>query len=404
MHAIISKTGDIKNLEVISGPELLRQSALDAVGRWKYKPYLLNGEPTEVETTINVNYTFGGDGPQSPGRTPMQAEGGPPPEDFSAPEGSQRIASSVVAGMLISKVNPVYPPEAKAGHVSGAVVLHVLISKTGTVETLVPVSGPLMLRASAMDAVKQWTYKPYLLNGEPVEVDATVTVNYTFGEAGPQEPDAESGGVTSLRKIGGGVSAPMVIYQVAPEYSPEAKKVKFTGIVLVNLIVDENGLPQNVHVLRGVGMGLDDSAMAAVKQYRFKPAMEGGKPVPVELNIEVNFSPDGSAGLNVANPNVVSTGIGRKLPDGATVPVVIHQVDPEYTLEARKAKAGGVVLVRLTVDKQGRPQHVHVLRGVGYGLEKKAVDAVKEYRFKPAMKDDKPVEEVLNVEVNFQIF
>jgi protein TonB len=124
----------------------------------------------------------------------------------------------------------------------------------------------------------------------------------------------------------------------------------------------------------------------------------------VELNIEVNFSPDGSAGLNVANPNATSTGVGRKLPDGATVPVVIHQVDPEYTLEARKAKAGGVVLVRLTVDKQGRPQHVHVVRGVGYGLDKKAVDAVKEYRFKPAMKDDKPVEEVLNVEVNFQIF
>src|SRR5665213_4339129 len=102
-------------------------------------------------------------------------------------------------------------------------------------------------------------------------------------------------------------------------------------------------------------MGLDEKAVEAVKQYRFKPAMEGGKPVPVELNIEVNFRPDGSAGLNVANPNAASTGVGRKLPDGATVPVVIHQVDPEYTLEARKAKAGGVVLVRLTVDKQGRP-------------------------------------------------
>jgi protein TonB len=59
--------------------------------------------------------------------------------------------------------------------------------------------------------------------------------------------------------------------------------------VLVNLVVDSKGNPQNVHVLRGVGMGLDEKAIEAVRQYRFNPAIEGGKPVPVEVNIEVNF-------------------------------------------------------------------------------------------------------------------
>jgi TonB family protein len=92
-----------------------------------------------------------------------------------------------------------------------------------------------------------------------------------------------------VRKIGGGVTAPMPIYEVEPEYTPEARKAKFNGIVLVGLIVDTNGLPQNVHVLRGVGMGLDENAVAAVKQYKFKPAMEAGKSVPVEVNLEVNF-------------------------------------------------------------------------------------------------------------------
>ena len=57
----------------------------------------------------------------------------------------------------------------------------------------------------------------------------------------------------------------------------------------MNLIVDQQGRPQNVHVIRGVGMGLDEKAREAVMQYKFKPAMEGGKPVAVELNIEVNF-------------------------------------------------------------------------------------------------------------------
>ncbi len=92
-----------------------------------------------------------------------------------------------------------------------------------------------------------------------------------------------------LRKIGGGVSTPEVIFKVDPEFSEEARKAKFMGVVLVNLIVDQQGRPQNVHVLRGVGMGLDGKAMEAVKQYKFKPAMEGGKPVPVELNVEVSF-------------------------------------------------------------------------------------------------------------------
>jgi protein TonB len=92
-----------------------------------------------------------------------------------------------------------------------------------------------------------------------------------------------------LKRIGGGVSSPELIYKVDPEFSEEARKAKFMGIVLVNLIVDQNGQPQNVHVLRGVGMGLDEKAVEAVKQYRFKAAREAGKPVAVELNVEVNF-------------------------------------------------------------------------------------------------------------------
>ena len=100
-----------------------------------------------------------------------------------------------------------------------------------------------------------------------------------------------SGGNTGggVRRIGGGVSAPQLIFQVEPEFSEEARKAKVAGNVLVTLIVDTTGHPQRVHVLRGIGMGLDEKAIEAVKQYRFKPAMEGGKPVPVEVNIDVNF-------------------------------------------------------------------------------------------------------------------
>jgi protein TonB len=100
-----------------------------------------------------------------------------------------------------------------------------------------------------------------------------------------------SGGNTGggPRQIGGGVSSPVVIYSVEPEFSEEARKAKVAGNVLVKLWVGTDGLPSHVHVIRGVGMGLDEKAVEAVKQYKFKPAMENGKPVLVELNIEVNF-------------------------------------------------------------------------------------------------------------------
>jgi protein TonB len=100
-----------------------------------------------------------------------------------------------------------------------------------------------------------------------------------------------SGGNTGggPKRIGGGVSAPVLIFSVDPEFSEEARKAKAAGNVLVNLWVDTNGNPSHVHVIRGVGMGLDEKAMEAVRQYKFRPAMENGKPVLVELNVEVNF-------------------------------------------------------------------------------------------------------------------
>jgi protein TonB len=100
-----------------------------------------------------------------------------------------------------------------------------------------------------------------------------------------------SGGNTGggPKRIGGGVSAPVLIYSVEPEFSEEARKAKVAGNVLVNLWVGTDGMPSHVRVLRGVGMGLDEKAMEAVRQYKFRPAMENGKPVLVELNVEVNF-------------------------------------------------------------------------------------------------------------------
>jgi protein TonB len=100
-----------------------------------------------------------------------------------------------------------------------------------------------------------------------------------------------SGGNTGggVYHIGGSVKPPVVTLQVDPEFSEEARKAKFSGNVLVYLIVDEQGNPSHVRVVRGIGMGLDEKAVEAVRQYKFKPATQNGKPVKVDLTIDVNF-------------------------------------------------------------------------------------------------------------------
>jgi protein TonB len=91
-----------------------------------------------------------------------------------------RVSQGVTAGLVIKKVNPTYPPLARTARVQGSVVLAAVIGKDGSIQNLHVLSGHPLLTQAALDAVKQWRYKPYILNGEPVEVDTQVTVNFTL--------------------------------------------------------------------------------------------------------------------------------------------------------------------------------------------------------------------------------
>ncbi|HKM47151.1 MAG TPA: energy transducer TonB [Terriglobales bacterium] len=91
-----------------------------------------------------------------------------------------RVSSGVSTGLLIRKVTPNYPPLAKQARIQGAVVLQAEISKEGTIQNLQLISGHPMLAPAAIEAVKQWRYKPYLLNGEPVAVETQVVVNFSL--------------------------------------------------------------------------------------------------------------------------------------------------------------------------------------------------------------------------------
>ena len=103
---------------------------------------------------------------------------------------------------------------------------------------------------------------------------------------GPGSGGGFGGGVF---KVGGGVSQPAVIYKVDPEYSEEARKAKYSGTVLLQLVVDVDGRAKNIKVMKGVGLGLDEKAIEAVQKWKFAPGKKNGQPVAVYATVEVNF-------------------------------------------------------------------------------------------------------------------
>lgn len=103
---------------------------------------------------------------------------GPPPPPTTPQR--IRVGGNVEAASLINKISPEYPPIAKTAHVAGTVILHAIIAKDGAIRELQYVSGPPLLMKSALDAVKQWRYKPTMLNGEAVEVDTTIDVVFSL--------------------------------------------------------------------------------------------------------------------------------------------------------------------------------------------------------------------------------
>jgi TonB family protein len=129
-----------------------------------------------------------------------------------------------------------------------------------------------------------------------------LTLNQRADEAGPLQSQAAAihkaranelsptmVNSTQSFKVGGGATAPSLIFKQEPEYSDQARVAKFQGTVLLSVVIDSDGLAKNIQVIRALGMGLDEQAVQAVMQWKFKPGTRAGMPVPVQAQIEVNF-------------------------------------------------------------------------------------------------------------------
>jgi len=179
VRAVISESGDIESAVPISGDPLLAKAAVDAAKEWKFRPYLRDG--SRVKMAINIPFAFIIiDDPPNGTQLVTSADSfwRDVPRELIAVRASEKSGSNVV----LHRVEPLYPVVAKASRVQGTVQLFVVIGKDGTVQNVGVISGPPLLQQSSVDAVRQWRYKPFLLDGQPIEVQTLVEARFALSE------------------------------------------------------------------------------------------------------------------------------------------------------------------------------------------------------------------------------
>jgi TonB family protein len=219
-----------------------------------------------------------------------------------------------------------------------------------------------------------------------------------------QSPD-ESG----IYYAGPEVSAPRLAKVMPAAYPGYDSAKDRQGMTVLAMVIGADGIPSHIQLLHSQGDAFDQAAINAVQQSIFEPGKLAGKPVPVWIDVRVVFRANHAQAL----PEVLIT--ERDLPApgesffedkhhqpaGYTPPVLIHSVDADFADPFVRNPLVQVATVTVTVGADGLPKAVQLRRGLGFGLDKKAIAAVWHDRFLPATKKGKPVQDLVDVKVEF---
>jgi len=357
----------------------------------------------------------------------------------AAPE-RVRVSDDVMRGVLVKKVAPVYPPLARQARIQGIVILKVLINKSGDVFDVQLVSGHPMLSPAAMEAVKQWKYQPYLLNGEAVEVETNVQVIFkiagdvpggapgTAGSLPADNPQSETNsGSPHHVRVSEGVMRSLRTENVTPTYPPLALQAKVEGLVTFTVQISPSGQVESISLMSGHPM-LAPAAIEAVKQWKYKPYLLNGEPVEVETTVRLLFTVSRDQGYLVGDApldalpqgGIIGGVIGTQVttpPPGTPAPAMPHRirvssgvaagllkakVNPVYPPEARDQHIQGVVVLAVKIDNEGNVYDVELISGHPL-LAEAAIDAVRQWKYKPYLLNGEPVEVETQVQVNFTL-
>jgi TonB family protein len=185
-------------------------------------------------------------------------------------------------------------------------------------------------------------------------------------------------------------------YTTPPLYSDEARSQGVEGKVTIEVAVGVEGKAKALQVVRGLGYGLDQNALVAVRDWHFVPAKRNGHAVESITRLDVEFSLK-TAELNELIANDMATQIGP----GVTPPQVVHRADAIYPASMKAEKDQGAVVLDAVIPEDGVPRVIRVIRSLDWQFDEIAINSLKEWRFSPAMKDGKPVKVRMNVAVEF---
>jgi TonB family protein len=342
----------------------------------------------------------------------------PPPAAETVPQ-ALTVSASVQESKLAQKVAAVYPDAARAAGIEGDVRLDVVIGADGHVKRARLAEGNPLLGAAAQEAVMKYVYQPTLKFGSPVEVATRVTVGFRLNGSDPASGGRwyqgvpVSSGITQTTRAAGPIASantsPVLTYKKEPSYSPEALAARYQGTVVLAFTVGVNGTPHDIVVLRSLGLGLDEQAIRALQEWKFRPAYQAGLAVEAPSVAEMTFRLAPAANASAAevgsNWTVAPTG-GQTTANqnsSTTAPKIISKTAPEYSDEARRAKYQGTVVLYAVVGVDGKLSNLKVLRSLGLGLDEKALECVSQWTFEPGTRDGRPVEVATQLEVNFRL-
>ena len=298
---LINNNLDFSN-HLRAAAEAFEVAAIQAVEQWRYDPpatgpisfvVTFNFSPAGTSAAQGATMTSGGRGGAS--ASPLQTEG------------ALRIGGTIKTPTKIRDVRPVYPEIAMQAAVSGVVIIEARIGKDGSVEDARVLRSIPLLDQAAIDAVMQWQFVPTLMNGVPVPVIMTVTVNFRRDEAADPLAYSESresvvdrppsgagrrgrGGrpaeapVVEATEVKPRGTAPRVVKEVKPRYPREGLEAKVAGTVEVEATIGTDGKVVHARVLRSIPM-FDEAALEAVRQWEFAPIAE-----PATVTIELSFT------------------------------------------------------------------------------------------------------------------
>jgi TonB family protein len=317
---------------------------------------------------------------------------------FHPPPGS-KLGEPVILGGIIGgpalngrtlekKVDPEYSDDARAAGLQGSVILIVEIEPDGHTENpqVIHTLG-LGLDENAIDAVKQWRYDS-LPNSAASRSRRVVEVPFRLKPAGPWVLD----GSVFTANLSGAVAS--TTKPVLREYvAPDPALCSAQGYVAANFDIGSNGTPSGIQITNAPAENVRDGVLKTIQSWRFRPATGNGSDRPGNARVLLECRP-------AATPTV--QGEIYRAP-GPNPPALLFKTEPDYSAEARKGKLQGDMALSLIVEPDGKVSNIRILRPLGMGLNEQAIAAVMQWRFKPAMRDGKPVRVSAQITVNFRL-